>query len=930
MTADPRATTSSADVGVLTYCSRENTAGMSGWQVVYSSPDLVESELVALRSWVTTSFPGVDELPRFPDADALYGFPRRLLYTRMGSSPDAPRGMWHAFPAGSDTTGRPGNVFTHAILDRRPDGDAEGPLPIETWRSPDFQVPFGAEAVRDIAPPVVGVPRAGGYVTRERVAQYLFDPEESGIDELAVLLDAVAAVVAGELRGIVLGTASPDSAAMWIGAMSFLTSSTMARGITFCTLDTVAAVETVLDKGVHVVCVPDDQLHSRPEFAGCVVLSEGEAHQIGSPGAHHRTAGGHSVPAGPWSTLARGLVSDVESGTEVLRAVAGIEDRCGPSRSLAWPLAMVVASRREAWPALGEVARGALLDEPPAGLSRSKGDLAAGIALMSASASASTSASGHGTTDELWQQLFRAERVNPGGSAAALVAPAYLRRALADPSWLSLNGGLYYLARRRGGDWAGPELISVIEEATRSLRTPPPSPETFLKTLALIDAASLSGLLESSIAPQVTKAMRELAQLHVAPVWATDDHKFRGLRPLDPVAVRQVIAPLLVDPSAPDTGAPPVRLGAHTAQWLGMGRKGVVPESGDSSETARATRRVAIGAAARLLTEDPYREDVRDLRYDIVDSDADRSGGIPGGPVFGDPVLHRALFAAPWRLDQLLDLWRSGRVTVDPDSVAMAALCSGLDQMGGIEEYMATAGRSATRSTQTVFELAVRQKWAQLDYRRAYDWSKDLHGVCDLIDRCGPLRRNATRGWIGPDLGVVALYRMIRDPYIGLPVPTLALESIRLWPDKVVENCVKLIAKTPHEVFRDCDGQPTSQPLNLVTILALGSRDTEISRLGGLPEIPRRLADLRVAEELPDAGAPIGAVEKLAAEACRSVPMDYWDGYIAEAARAVERYARSGRMSAPPRRELDRMVRQALRAVLPPEHQADSQNRRSR
>ncbi|WP_308289857.1 hypothetical protein [Mycolicibacterium mageritense] len=47
---------------------------------------------------------------------------------------------------GSDSTGRPGNVFAHVVLDRTPFA-APQRRPIEWWRSPQWVRPFGAAAV---------------------------------------------------------------------------------------------------------------------------------------------------------------------------------------------------------------------------------------------------------------------------------------------------------------------------------------------------------------------------------------------------------------------------------------------------------------------------------------------------------------------------------------------------------------------------------------------------------------------------------------------------------------------------------------------------------------------------------------------------------------------------------------------------------------
>ena len=81
-------------------------------------------EAQTLVAGVRTAFDAVDPLPAYPTPEQLERGPRRLAYRRI----DAARaGYWHTVPAGSDSTGRPGNVFAHAVLDRDRGGGAAAP-----------------------------------------------------------------------------------------------------------------------------------------------------------------------------------------------------------------------------------------------------------------------------------------------------------------------------------------------------------------------------------------------------------------------------------------------------------------------------------------------------------------------------------------------------------------------------------------------------------------------------------------------------------------------------------------------------------------------------------------------------------------------------------------------------------------------------------
>jgi len=108
--------------GQLSYTSFETAAHMGGWQVKETSSDLSPDEIRALTAGVRTVFHPAQPLPAYPTAEQLEQGPRRLAYGRL----DRQRaGYWHTVPAGADSTGRPGNVFAHAV----PTGPRESATP---------------------------------------------------------------------------------------------------------------------------------------------------------------------------------------------------------------------------------------------------------------------------------------------------------------------------------------------------------------------------------------------------------------------------------------------------------------------------------------------------------------------------------------------------------------------------------------------------------------------------------------------------------------------------------------------------------------------------------------------------------------------------------------------------------------------------------
>ena len=69
-------------------------------------------------------------------SDQIDSRPRRLSHQVIGGG-----AYWHTVDAGRDAR-RPGNVFAHVALDRRPIA-ARADRPIVRWRSPDWLVPYG-------------------------------------------------------------------------------------------------------------------------------------------------------------------------------------------------------------------------------------------------------------------------------------------------------------------------------------------------------------------------------------------------------------------------------------------------------------------------------------------------------------------------------------------------------------------------------------------------------------------------------------------------------------------------------------------------------------------------------------------------------------------------------------------------------------------
>ena len=225
-----------------------------GWQIKQTVGELSADETQWLVSGIRTALPPrLEPLPDYPSPQQLDAAPRRLAYRRRTDGEVRGGGYWHTVPAGTDSTGRPGNVFTHVLLDRTP--DVVGSLrPIQRWRSSSWLRPYGPVAVGDaVLPP--DPPGDGQAVTKDSVVAFALDTSTWRLGTLLGLLDAVAAALAGG-PPVILGVTSVDSAAQWIGLVSFLMSSGTAATLNFSTFDRADQLGPALEAGQHLSAVP--------------------------------------------------------------------------------------------------------------------------------------------------------------------------------------------------------------------------------------------------------------------------------------------------------------------------------------------------------------------------------------------------------------------------------------------------------------------------------------------------------------------------------------------------------------------------------------------------------------------------------------------------------------------------------------------------
>ncbi|MDD0859581.1 hypothetical protein NHF46_21485 [Arthrobacter alpinus] len=182
--------------GQLSYASFDPGHGArGGWQAKEQSGELLEQELAVLQSRIVTQFDPVTPASDFPGTAEIAAMPRRFTHIRgeLGQAH-----YWHSVMAGMDTTGRPGNVFSHVLVDREPSANEPVFRPVQWWDSPDLLRPFGMEQVMAAQLPEF----TGGAFTpglnAQSVQDFLFAPNAWRAGLLAVLLDAVAAAMSGD------------------------------------------------------------------------------------------------------------------------------------------------------------------------------------------------------------------------------------------------------------------------------------------------------------------------------------------------------------------------------------------------------------------------------------------------------------------------------------------------------------------------------------------------------------------------------------------------------------------------------------------------------------------------------------------------------------------------------------------------------------
>jgi GTPase-associated protein 1, N-terminal domain type 2/GTPase-associated protein 1, middle domain len=471
----------------MSYTSFDSAGSVGGWRVKQTAGDLADPEKTLLLSGVHTGLNPLKPIPTYPTLEQLQQIPRRLAYRRVNRDTAC---YWHTVPAGADHTGRPGNVFVHALLDRAAGEPDALYRPIELWRSPRWLYPYGATAVARAELPA-DPPGSGGVVTRDSIVEFACDTGTWRLATLFGLLDAVAAAIDGGPL-VVLGVDSVDNAAQWIGLVSFLMSPGTARMLNFSTFDRVEQLGFAMRVGQHLSAVPRDDLIDAP--AGVVTIDETQTLSLGELGGEpHRTAAGQPIAVTAWSAMAQVAMLDPDSMGLLLADIDAFAARVTDAGlHPAWPMAMSVAAHSRFADAADE-ARSVIARHSPRGR-------VADVEIVHTITDVVRAVAGASTADAL-----AAARDVPDGLAALVADAIYLSRAICDDDWLDRPGRIPLGRTRYQGQTIPAELAAAIPAAVQAAQKR--GPERVLRLADILARAGidcdLTAVLEERVLPVV-------------------------------------------------------------------------------------------------------------------------------------------------------------------------------------------------------------------------------------------------------------------------------------------------------------------------------------------------------------------------------------------------------------------------------------------
>lgn len=199
----------------LLYGSADQIPGRptGGWGVLHQSPDLTPD--TAQRLVKLASVEMTPTVPQFPSQQDLANRPPRFRLDFVQGEYAACRSV----EAGTDHTGRPGNVVSHCARI----SPVDGVRPVDWFFSPGWLTPFGPRAIAEAVLPAELVP-AGGW---EATAAWLRQHDSTRLSRLRWIAD-VGLELLLQGRSLVLKAPTVTETARWASVLTWLLSSQLA------------------------------------------------------------------------------------------------------------------------------------------------------------------------------------------------------------------------------------------------------------------------------------------------------------------------------------------------------------------------------------------------------------------------------------------------------------------------------------------------------------------------------------------------------------------------------------------------------------------------------------------------------------------------------------------------------------------------------
>lgn len=229
--------------GQLVYGSADQIAGrlVGGWGVLHATSDLTgEAQRSLLR---LTSVALASSLPQFPSAQQL---DERTVRFRINPSRDG-MDACHSIEAGTDHTGRPGNVVSHCA--RIPTD--KGLRPVDWFFSASWVRPYGPRQIAEARLPDQ-LNRPDGWAGT--AAWLREDPSRAA--RIGWLVDVTISILLTGQR-LVLKSASVTEAARWVSMLSWLLDAGTANQVRVRLGEDSRTVTEQLKDTPVIVCVTD-------------------------------------------------------------------------------------------------------------------------------------------------------------------------------------------------------------------------------------------------------------------------------------------------------------------------------------------------------------------------------------------------------------------------------------------------------------------------------------------------------------------------------------------------------------------------------------------------------------------------------------------------------------------------------------------------